>query len=88
MDILKALQLESTNSGTSTGSNWWSKTTNPGEIVSYNPTDGKAIGSVYNCSEEDYEHVMAEANKAYLSWRMVPAPKRGEIDPFDRRRIT
>lgn len=79
MDILKALQLESTNSGTSTGSNWWSKTTNQGEIVSYNPTDGKAIGSVYNCSEEDYEHVMAEANKAYLSWRMVPAPKRGEI---------
>lgn len=79
MEILKVLNLNLTNSGTSTGSRWWSKTTNAGEIISYNPTDGKAIASVYNCSSEDYEHVINESQKAFMKWRQVPAPKRGEI---------
>lgn len=79
MDILKSLNLNSINSGTSTGASWWSATQNAGEIISYNPTDGKAIGSVYNCSDEDYEHVVAESYQAFLRWRTVPAPQRGEI---------
>lgn len=79
MDILKLLKLTATNSGSSTGSNWWSKTTNEGEIISYNPADGKPIASVYNVSMADYEHVIKESHKAFLEWRKVPAPKRGEI---------
>lgn len=77
-DILKSLKLGAKNSGTSTGSNWWAKSTEH-EIVSYNPTDGKAIGSVYGCTPEEYGQVIAEAQKAFTTWRMVPAPKRGEI---------
>lgn len=79
MDILKSLKLTTNNPGASTGSKWWSKTTNEGEIVSYNPTNGKPIGSVYKCSESDYDHVIAAAHKAFMEWRDVPAPKRGEI---------
>lgn len=79
MDILKLLKLKSTNSGASTGANWWSTTTNEGEIISYNPANGKPIASVYNASAADYEHVIAESHKAFLEWRKVPAPKRGEI---------
>jgi aldehyde dehydrogenase (NAD+) len=79
MEILKSLNLSATNSGTSTGPNWWSNTTNAGEILSYNPATGKPIASVYNCSVEDYEHVINEAHKAFLEWRQVPAPKRGEM---------
>lgn len=79
MQLLKSLNLSEKNSGTSTGSSWWSSTTNEKEIISYSPADGKAIGSVYNCSAADYERVMKEAQKAFLTWRNVPAPKRGEL---------
>ncbi len=79
MDLLKALHLNEKSFGASTGADWWSTATDQGEIVSYNPTDGKAIGAVYNCSAADYERVITETHNAFLTWRMVPAPKRGEI---------
>ena len=78
-DILKSLKLSAKNFGASTGIKWWSKTTNENEIISYNPTDGKIIAHVYNNSMADYEHVINESQKAFLDWRMLPAPKRGEI---------
>lgn len=79
MDILTLLTLSNKNPGNSTGVTWWANTTDHGEIVSYNPTDGKIIGSVYNGSEADYERIMTESHEAFLQWRMLPAPKRGEI---------
>lgn len=79
MSLLQSLNLKDKNAGTSTSSQWWSNTTNAGEIISYNPTDGKAIASVYNCSPADYEKVITETHQAFLSWRTLPAPKRGEI---------
>lgn len=79
MEILKQLNLNTKNSGTSTHSDWWSPTTVEGELVSYNPADGSPIASVYNCSTADYEHVIKKAQEAFLKWRTVPAPKRGEI---------
>ncbi len=47
MDILKSLHLDDKNSGASTGSHWWSKTNNEGEIISYKPNKGEIIGSCY-----------------------------------------
>jgi L-aminoadipate-semialdehyde dehydrogenase len=79
MDILAALKLNKTNSAASTSSDWWSNTTQLGEIISNNPATGKPIASVYNCSAEDYEQIIATAQKTFLHWRMVPAPKRGEV---------
>jgi aldehyde dehydrogenase (NAD+) len=78
-DLLKELQLTAKNSGASTGDDWWSTNTAAGEIVSYNPTDGKAIGAVYRASLSDYETIIRESECAFLKWRTVPAPKRGEI---------
>lgn len=77
--FLKSLHLKESNSGTSTGSGWWSNTTNQGEIVSYNPTNGEPIASVYNCSDADYERVIQRSHEAFLKWRQVPAPQRGEV---------
>lgn len=79
MTLLSSLKLKSKNPSTSTSSNWWSSTTNAGEIISYNPTDGKPIASVYNTSEKDYEKLISESQKAFEEWRKVPAPKRGEL---------
>lgn len=79
MSLLKSLQLAEKNSGASSGTEWWSQHTDSGEIISYNPTDGKAIGSVYSASAEDYDTVVKAAEHAFLTWRTVPAPTRGEI---------
>lgn len=79
LNILQTLHLENKNSGTSTDSKYWSKTTGEGEIVSYNPTNGEPIASVYRASSSDYETVIQNAEKAFLTWRNVPAPKRGEL---------
>lgn len=73
---LEALGLSEVNQGTSTGTNWFS---NGPEIASYSPVDGKLIGKVTTTTREDYDKVMANATHAFKSWRVMPAPQRGEI---------
>lgn len=48
-------------------------------IDSINPRTGKVIKSVSVTTERDYEKSMQAASKAFLKWREVPAPKRGEM---------
>ncbi|MDC7996977.1 aldehyde dehydrogenase family protein [Gilvibacter sediminis] len=73
---LKALGLEGVNQGTSTGSDWFSS---GDEIASYSPVDGQLIGKVTTTTKEDYEKVMQAATTAFKSWRVMPAPQRGEV---------
>ena len=77
-DILNRLHINDTNDAFSTGSNWVSS---PGaaikEIVS--PTDGKKIASVKFATADNYNQAVEQAQKAFINWRTVPAPKRGEI---------
>ena len=75
-DFLVKLGLKETNSGSSTGSQWFA---NGSAIQSFTPVDGSLIGSVQTSSKEDYEQVINTAAKAFKTWRLVPAPKRGEI---------
>jgi aldehyde dehydrogenase (NAD+) len=44
-----------------------------------NPADGEELARVRLASAEDYETVVAESLKVFERWRMVPAPKRGQI---------
>ncbi len=46
---------------------------------SYSPADGKLIGKIGKAKQSDYEHVITTAEKAFVHWRSVPAPKRGEL---------
>ena len=78
MDFLKTLGIKKVNFGSSTGLNW-NTTKTEGELKIYSPTDGKYIASVYQASKEDYDSVVKKAHEAFLEWRNVPAPKRGEI---------
>lgn len=73
---LKELGVKHINEGTSTGSNWFS---NGGLIESYSPVDGQLIGKVKTTTKEDYEKVMESAISAFKTWRVMPAPQRGEI---------
>jgi aldehyde dehydrogenase (NAD+) len=75
--VLKQLKVNKLNSGTSTGLKWIES---KGEkLDSYSPVDGKLIASVYSTTKNDYEKVVKTAQKAFEEWRMVPAPKRGEV---------
>jgi len=49
------------------------------EIVSYNPADGSELGRVRLATAEDYEEVVKHAARTFERWRLLPAPKRGEI---------
>ncbi|TRX48205.1 aldehyde dehydrogenase family protein [Fulvivirga sp. M361] len=76
-NALRALKIEEINHGTSTGGQWLSGTGK--YIESYSPVDGKLIGKVYQTTEEQYKKVIETASEAFKSWRLLPAPKRGEI---------
>ena len=76
MQFLKNLSINEINSGTSTGSNWIATTD---LLDSYSPVDGKKIASVQLTSKEVYDAVVAKAEEAFAIWRLVPAPKRGEV---------
>ena len=74
--ILDALDIKQLNYGTSTGSKW----TNSNEIInSFSPVDGKKIGSVSVTTKEEFEQVINTASSAFKTWRLMPAPQRGEI---------
>lgn len=76
-DFLKTLGIEASNNGASTGTQWLKTKGKPND--SYSPADGKLIASVNQATWDDYEIVMDKATAAFKEWRMVPAPKRGEI---------
>ncbi|GAC1382314.1 MAG: aldehyde dehydrogenase family protein [Ginsengibacter sp.] len=76
-DLLKKLNLEQNNRGTSTGVNW----INVGDekIISSSPVDGKIIGSVQVTDKKTYDQIVDNSLKAFRLWRSWPAPKRGQI---------
>ena len=75
-EALNILGLKETNQGTATGSDFFGS----GEpISSYSPVDGQLIGHVQTTNKADYERVVQTASKAFVEWRKVPAPQRGEI---------
>jgi aldehyde dehydrogenase (NAD+) len=76
--VLKQLGIENTNPAYSTGSNW-GKTNSEKTIESHSPVDGQKIAAVQVASAKDYDHVVEKAQQAFLAWRAVPAPKRGEM---------
>jgi aldehyde dehydrogenase (NAD+) len=75
-EALKTLGVQPENHGTSTGLNNFGS---GAEITSYTPVSGAAIGKVTTTTPEDYEKVISTAQEAFLVWREIPAPKRGEI---------
>ena len=76
-EVLSILGINQINKGASTGSYWFN--TRSEKIESYSPADGQLIATVNGASESDYEATIMKAQEAFLEWRMVPAPKRGEV---------
>ena len=76
VEALEILGVKAINEGTSTGNNHFS---NGSIIESYSPVDGQLIAKVKTTTPEDYEKVMQTASEAFKTFRLMPAPKRGEI---------
>ena len=73
--FLEELGLQGTLPGAYCGR--WLETSGP-ELVSVSPADESPIATVRQASAADYETVAAAAQEAFLRWRSVPAPRRGE----------
>ena len=65
------------NAGACTGTEWLN--TSGDLLESYSPGTGELIGKIQQGSWNDYETVIATAQTAFVDWRVLPAPKRGEI---------
>jgi aldehyde dehydrogenase (NAD+) len=63
-----------------TGAGSGEELTCTGDILEcISPIDLQRIGKIRCASTEDYEKIVTRAADAFQTWRMVPAPKRGEI---------
>ena len=75
-EALEQLGVQAINEGTSTGNDWFSN----GEILeSFSPVDGQLIAKVKTSTAADYEKAMQSATEAFRTFRVMPAPQRGEI---------
>ncbi|HZF15143.1 MAG TPA: aldehyde dehydrogenase family protein [Steroidobacteraceae bacterium] len=78
-DILAALEIESVNSGSWSGSAGWSQDERGPLIESVDPATGEVIARVRGATLADYEAIANSAVQTFDAWRRVPAPKRGEV---------
>jgi aldehyde dehydrogenase (NAD+) len=74
---LETLGIKDQNPGSSTGQNWLH--TSAGFFSSLSPVDGNKIAAVQATDKATYEAVIQKAEEAFLTWRKVPAPQRGEF---------
>jgi len=76
-DILDTLDLEDNNPGTWLGKN--ALVSDGADVIdSINPATGDRIASVTATTADEYEQVIRAAESAFLEWRKVPAPVRGD----------
>jgi aldehyde dehydrogenase (NAD+) len=50
-----------------------------GERIVTSPVTGEAVGQVRDATPADVQAAIATAHEAFLVWRQVPAPRRGEL---------
>ncbi|MEL6347286.1 MAG: aldehyde dehydrogenase family protein [Myxococcota bacterium] len=75
-DFLKRLGIAPINSGAWAGG---ALAVSGEAFPSQNPTTGETIAAVSLASRADYDRVVEKAAAVFQEWRMLPAPKRGEI---------
>lgn len=75
-NLIKELNLDTGQKGCHSGGPWYGS----GEIIqSFSPVEGSHLGSLHTAGIEDYEEAIAKAEYAFLSFRKIPAPRRGEL---------
>ncbi len=75
--ILRDLGIEDKNPGACAAG--WISSGEGKELVSVDPASGEPIATVIQADAQAYEKVASRAAETFRTWRMVPAPKRGEL---------
>jgi len=69
--------LKEQNAGTSTGLSFSNDSNR--FIDSFSPVDGSLLGRVSITTDLEFKNIMEKASAAFVIWRAIPAPKRGEV---------
>lgn len=74
---LETLGIEAANPGAFSGET--AIPTTGGSLECRSPIDGSLLATVRRATSEEYDVVAARAEEAFLAWRLVPAPRRGDL---------
>ena len=74
-NVLLGLGIEDRNLGGFAGE--WIGSGKPQPVVS--PVDGEPLATVVNVTKDEFETILGRCHGAFSQWRLVPAPKRGEV---------
>ena len=77
--LLEKLNIQETNFGACSGPDGWIEDRGGRELVSYNPTNGQALARIIQATPAAYQTLMTRANRAFETWRLLPAPRRGQV---------
>ena len=76
LKMLSSLGIHYDQLGCSSGDKWLGS----GKIITTNsPVDGKSLFNVNSASLKDYEIIINSAKIAFETFKMIPAPKRGDL---------
>jgi aldehyde dehydrogenase (NAD+) len=79
-EILRAFEIElgATVSGVARGGSFVERPTGP-KLATYDPSTGNVLAYVATPATSECGAVSASADEAFRRWRMVPAPRRGDV---------
>ncbi len=77
--LLSRLQLKEVNPGACSGPGAWISDPQGKEIASTNPTTGEPIARIVQATPAVYDELIQTATASFETWRVIPAPKRGEL---------
>jgi aldehyde dehydrogenase (NAD+) len=77
MSFIEKLGISKKNYGAGFGQ--WIQNDGSKTLPSVSPINGETIAEIHQAGPAEYDQVIDAAQKAFLKWRTIPAPKRGEI---------
>ncbi len=73
--VLNSLGVFETNPGGFSGE--WAGSGKAQRVVS--PIHGEVLATVVNVTPQEFDGILVKCHQAFASWKLVPAPKRGEV---------
>ena len=77
-ELLNRLGIKELNNGAAIGGDKWFDDSQD-TISSYNPSTGELLAKVNLIGKDTYNKVVENSAETFKTWRMVPAPRRGEV---------
>ncbi len=76
---LESLGIRDINSGACIGGKDWISCNQNKSISTFNPSNGDKIGEIQIADNSIYSDIISASKESFEKWRMLPAPKRGEL---------